>query len=150
MTATPHSEVLLPPSSASASPASRITNAFNQIQPSPETVVLLLAILIGGFTGMGVVTFHYLIKLIHSLMLEELMGVLFHWGAWTLALVPIVGGIIVGLMRLAAPDFGPSMSTLIAAFQGIQEMSPLRPVTKMVAASVSLGTGASLGPKDPA
>ncbi|HEY9691326.1 MAG TPA: chloride channel protein [Oculatellaceae cyanobacterium] len=149
MTATPHSEVLLPPSSASASPASRITSTLNQIQPSPETVVLLLAILIGGFTGMGVVTFHYLIKLIHSLMLEELMGVLFHWGAWTLALVPIIGGIIVGLMRLAAPDFGPSMSTLIAAFQGIQEMSPLRPVTKMVAASVSLGTGASLGPEGP-
>jgi H+/Cl- antiporter ClcA len=41
------------------------------------------------------------------------------------------------------------MSSLIAAAQGIQEISPLRPVTKMVAAAVSLGTGASLGPEGP-
>jgi H+/Cl- antiporter ClcA len=41
------------------------------------------------------------------------------------------------------------MSALIAAAQGIEKISPLRPVTKMVAAAVSLGTGASLGPEGP-
>jgi len=149
MTATPPSEVLLPPASTSASPASRVTRVLNRIQPTPETVVLLLAVLIGGFTGMGVVTFHYLIHLIHGLMLEDVMNVLSSWGPWTLACIPIFGGIIVGLMRVAWPDFGPSMSSLIAASQGVRELLPLRPVTKMVAASVSLGTGASLGPEGP-
>ncbi|HEY9749422.1 MAG TPA: chloride channel protein, partial [Allocoleopsis sp.] len=129
--------------------ASHFAHIFNRLQPTPETVVLILAILIGGGTGMGVVTFHYLIELIHSLMLEDLMGAIAPWGAWTLACVPILGGVIVGFMRWRWRDFGPGISSLIAATHGKQETSPIRPVTKMVAASVSLGTGASLGPEGP-
>ena len=132
-----------------ASPFLRFHRFLNHLQPSAETVVLILAVIIGSSTGMGSVTFHYLIQLIHTWMLRDLMGYISVWGAWTLACVPMVGGLIVGLMRVARPDFGPSMSSLIAAAQGIQEISPLRPVTKMVAAAVSLGTGASLGPEGP-
>ncbi|MBD2097128.1 chloride channel protein [Trichocoleus sp. FACHB-591] len=128
---------------------SHFAHILNRLQPTPETVVLILAILIGGGTGMGVVTFHYLIELIHSLMLEDLMGAIAPWGAWTLACVPMLGGVIVGFMRWRWQDFGPGISSLIAATQGKREISPIRPVTKMVAASVSLGTGASLGPEGP-
>ena len=42
---------------------------INRFQPSPETIVLFLAVFIGVSTGMGVVTFHYLIDLIHILLL---------------------------------------------------------------------------------
>ena len=100
---------------------------------------------------MGVVTFHFLIHLIHSLTLEDLMGVIGSWGAWTLACVPALGGVIIGLMRLLSPDFGPGISSMIAAVQkeGLPVAPVLKPVTKMVAASVSLGTGASLGPEGP-
>ncbi|MCV3213271.1 chloride channel protein [Plectonema radiosum NIES-515] len=126
----------------------RLTRLVNRFQPSPETVVLFLAVLIGGGTGMGVVTFHYLIELIHRLMLENFMGAIAHWGAWTLACVPILGGLIVGLMRWRTQDFGPGLSTLIAS-QGTEVTRQLRPVTKMLAASVSLGSGASLGPEGP-
>ncbi|MGH7999101.1 MAG: chloride channel protein, partial [Brasilonema sp.] len=129
--------------------SARLTHLFNSFQPSPETVVLLLAILIGGGSGMGVVTFHYLIELIHRLMLENFMGAIGGWGSWTLACVPILGGLIVGLMRWRTQDFGPELSTLIAASQGGEIKRPLRPVTKMLAASVSLGSGASLGPEGP-
>ncbi|MBD1888498.1 chloride channel protein [Coleofasciculus sp. FACHB-SPT9] len=149
MSATPLSDVLLAESSAPTSPASRLTKILNRLEPSPESVVLLLAVLIGTGTGMGVVTFHYLIAVIHSLMLEGVMGIIGGWGAWTLACIPILGGLIVGLMRLAWPDFGPNISSLIAAAQGVRELLPLRPVTKMVAAAVSLGSGASLGPEGP-
>jgi H+/Cl- antiporter ClcA/CBS domain-containing protein len=112
---------------------------------------MILAVLIGGSTGMGVVTFHYLIHLIHSLTMQDLMGVIFPWGSWTLALAPTLGGIIIGLMRWRWPDFGPGISSMIAAVQQASRTVPLalRPVTKMVAASVSLGTGASLGPEGP-
>ncbi|HEY9599169.1 MAG TPA: chloride channel protein [Cyanophyceae cyanobacterium] len=137
------------PSSALASPFERFTGFLNRIQPSPETVVLFLAVVIGVSTGMGSVTFHSLIHLIHTWMLRDVMGYISVWGAWTLACVPSLGGLIVGLMRVARPDFGPNMSSLIAAAQGIREISPLRPVTKMVAAAVSIGTGASLGPEGP-
>jgi H+/Cl- antiporter ClcA/CBS domain-containing protein len=98
---------------------------------------------------MGVVTFHYLIQLIHHLMLENFMGVIGVWGAWTLACVPTLGGLIVGLMRWRTQDFGPGLSSLIAASQKGEIQRPLRPVTKMLAASVSLGSGASLGPEGP-
>jgi H+/Cl- antiporter ClcA len=127
----------------------RFTQLINRFQPSPETVVLFLAVLIGGSTGMGVVTFHYLIKLINNFMLENLMGQIGIWGAWTLAAVPTLGGIIVGLMRWQTQDFGPGLSSLIAVSQGKEAKKPLRPVTKMIAAAVSLGSGASLGPEGP-
>jgi H+/Cl- antiporter ClcA len=129
--------------------AARLTHLINRLQPSPETVVLFLAMLIGGGTGMGVVTFHYLIQLIHDLMLENFMGLIGIWGAWTLACVPTLGGLIVGLMRWRTQDFGPGLSSLIAVSQGREVKQQLRPVTKMIAAAVSLGSGASLGPEGP-
>ncbi|MHC5726153.1 MAG: chloride channel protein, partial [Nostoc sp.] len=130
-------------------PSAPLAHLINRFQPSPETVVLFLAMLIGGGTGMGVVTFHYLIQLIHQLMLENLMGQIGVWGAWTLACVPTLGGLIVGLMRWRTQDFGPGLSSLIAASQGTEIRRPLRPVTRMLAAAVSLGSGASLGPEGP-
>lgn len=138
-------------SSLASTFSSHLTRLFNRLQPSPETVVLILAVLIGSVTGMGVVTFHYLIESIHSLMLENVMGKISIWGAWTLACVPIIGGLLVGLMRWRWHDLGPSISSLIAATQGKSAVvvRQLRPVTKMVAASISLGTGASLGPEGP-
>ncbi len=125
------------------------TLLLNRLQPSPEILVLILAVLIGGGAGMGIVTFHYLIELIHSLLLENLMGAISPWGPWTLACVPTLGGVIIGLMRWRWPDFGPGISALIATVQGSRQVSPIRPITKMVAASVSLGSGASLGPEGP-
>jgi H+/Cl- antiporter ClcA/CBS domain-containing protein len=127
----------------------RFTQLINRFQPSSETVVLFLAVLIGGSTGMGIVTFHYLIQLINNFMLENLMGQIGSWGAWTLAAVPTLGGIIVGLMRWRTQDFGPGLSSLIAVSQGKEAKKPLRPVTKMIAAAVSIGSGASLGPEGP-
>ncbi|MBK1987077.1 chloride channel protein [Sphaerospermopsis aphanizomenoides BCCUSP55] len=134
---------------AFSKPPARLTHLINLFQPSPETVVLFLAMLIGGGTGMGVVTFHYLIQLIHDLMLEDFMGQIGVWGAWTLACVPTLGGLIVGLMRWRTQDFGPGLSSLIAVAQGREVKRQLRPVTKMIAAAVSLGSGASLGPEGP-
>ncbi|HYW19472.1 MAG TPA: chloride channel protein [Nodularia sp. (in: cyanobacteria)] len=130
-------------------PSTRLTQLINRFQLSPETVVLFLALLIGGGTAMGVVTFHYLIELIDHLMRAKFLGVINIWGDWTLACVPILGGLIVGLMRWYAQDFGPGLSSMIAASQGTELKQQLRPVTKMLAASVSLGSGASLGTEGP-
>lgn len=135
-------------------PSPQLTRLLNRFQLSPESVVLFLALLIGSGAGIGVVTFHYLIELVHSLMLEKLMGVISVWGAWTLACIPTLGGVIVGLMRGAKQDFAPGLSALIAAVRGnaVRRWAPQQlrsSLTKMVAASVSLGSGASLGPEGP-
>lgn len=151
MSALPSPNGLLPEQPPFASPSPPLTRILNRLQPTPETIVMILAVLIGGSTGMGVVTFHYLIHLIHSLTMQDLMGVISPWGSWTLAAAPILGGIIIALMRWRSPDFGPGISSMIAAVEQASRTVPfaLRPVTKMVAASVSLGTGASLGPEGP-
>lgn len=144
-------KVLIQP--ALSTPSAGLTHLLNRFQLSPESIVLILAVLIGGSTGVGVVTFHFLIELIHRLMLEDLMGIISRWGAWTLACVPLLGGLIVGLMRGAKQDFGPGLSSLIAATQGSNTQKvackELQPIIKMLAAAVSLGSGASLGPEGP-
>lgn len=127
----------------------RLTNLINRFQPSPETVVLFLAMLIGGGTGIAVITFRYLIELIRNFMLVDLMGQIGVWGSWTLACVPTFGGVIIGFMRWRTQDFGPGLSSLIADSQRTDAKLQLRPVTKIIAAAVSLGSGASLGPEGP-
>lgn len=128
--------------------SSAVSRLLRQIQPPPEGLVMVLAVLIGGGAGLGIITFHYLIKVIQRLTLEDLMGVIAPWGAWTLAIVPVLGGIVVSIMRWYSHNFQSPQPTTIAA-ANLPELSPFRPVTKMVAAAVSLGTGASLGPEGP-
>jgi H+/Cl- antiporter ClcA/CBS domain-containing protein len=121
----------------------------NRFQPSPEAIVLLLAIFVGGGGGLGVVLFRYLIELTHHLLQENLMGWLGQFGGWTLALIPMLGGAIVGLLRWQMKDFGQGLGGLRGAIDNAQDIPILRPVTKAIAAAVSLGSGASLGPEGP-
>jgi H+/Cl- antiporter ClcA len=138
------------PNLSSSHPAvSPVTSLFNRLQPTPETTVLLLAVFVGSGAGAGVVILRFLIHFIHRLTWREVSGFLSVWGHWTLALIPLLGGIVVGLMRWRIKDFGPGLSTLLETVQGGGNVLPIKPVSKMVAAAVSLGTGASLGPEGP-
>lgn len=122
---------------------------FNHLKPTPETLVLLLAVLVGVGAGVGVVLFRSLIQTLHYLMFGEVSSFFSIWGHWTLALIPLLGGIVIGLLRWWIKDFGPGLTTLIEVVQGSREVLLLNPVTKMVTASISLGSGASLGPEGP-
>jgi H+/Cl- antiporter ClcA/predicted transcriptional regulator len=132
-----------------SSSSSHLSQFLSHLQPSPETWVLLLAVLIGVGAGVGVVLFRSLIHAMHGLMFGEVSSALSSWGHWTLALIPLLGGILIGLMRWGIKDFGPGLTTLIEVVQGSRDVLLLNPLTKMVAASVSLGSGASLGPEGP-
>ncbi|MGQ9873347.1 chloride channel protein, partial [Leptodesmis sp.] len=140
---------LTSPPPASDSTGSATTHSPAWFQPSPETIVLLLAFVIGGGTGLAVVSFRYLIEKVHSLLLEDLMSVISAWGFWVLACIPCIGGLIVGLMRSRWKDFGLPLSALTAESQTSHRVSPLKATVKTIAASVSLGSGASLGPEGP-
>ncbi|MFM7447545.1 MAG: chloride channel protein [Leptolyngbyaceae cyanobacterium] len=129
-------------------PTVSLASAVNRFHLSPETIVLLLAVAIGGGTGLAVVLFHCLIAAVHSLLLEDLMGLIGAWGGWTLACIPVIGGLIVGLIRWRWQGFGLGISSLIVATQGY-EVSPLQATAKAIAAAISLGSGASLGPEGP-
>jgi H+/Cl- antiporter ClcA/CBS domain-containing protein len=144
---------VIPPSQILPTPLAHLTNKLNRLDPSPGIVVMLLSVSIGGAGGLGVILFHYLIDLFHSsahtLILEDIKGLLHIQGNWLIALIPIIGGIIVGMMRWYWRDFGPNIHSTIAATQSGKKIAPWRGIIKMVAASISLGTGASLGPEGP-
>lgn len=128
---------------------SRLNLFLTQLQPNPETLVLLLAVLVGLGAGVGVVLFRFLIHRMHGLMFGEVSSALSVWGHWTLALIPLLGGLVIGLLRWWIKDFGPGLATLIEVVQGSRDVLLLNPVIKMVTASISLGSGASLGPEGP-
>ncbi|HEY9700114.1 MAG TPA: chloride channel protein [Trichocoleus sp.] len=139
-----HSEV----TASELSPKS-LNRFWHRLQPSPEAIVLLLAVLVGTGAGSGVVLFRALIHAAHHFMFGEVSSFLSSWGHWTLALIPLLGGMIIGLMRWRMRNFGPGLATLLEVVQGSRELLLLNPITKMVAASISLGSGASLGPEGP-
>ena len=142
-------KVLLPQQPEKKSLSDRLTSLLNRLQPSPETLVLIPALLIGGGTGLVIVLFHYLIELVKLSTLEYLNGNITSLYPWALVGIPTLGGLIVGAIRYYYQSFfNQGISSLISN-QRIQIISPFRPLIKMVAASISLGMGASLGPEGP-
>jgi H+/Cl- antiporter ClcA len=69
--------------------------------------------------------------------------------SWPVVLVPFVGGLAVGALRSLARDLGPSLPSLMAMAEGSLQAAPRLPLLRLVAASLSLGSGASLGPEGP-
>ncbi len=68
---------------------------------------------------------------------------------WPVVVVPTLGGLAVGLLRHVAGSIGPGLSSLMAIADGSQGGEPRLPWLRLVAASLSLGSGASLGPEGP-
>lgn len=102
---------------------------------SPEVLVLTLAAVIGGGTGLCVVGFRWGVDWIHRSGFEILMGWVGGWGAWSLALVPWLGGLLVGGVGRVVQAW-PVLSTRYA-------------LGRLGLAALSLGMGASLGPEGP-
>ena len=148
-TALPEPKILLPPIPKTVSLSDRLTSCLNRLQPSPEALVLISALLIGGSTGLALIFFRYLIDLFQMLAFNKLLDYISTWGAWLVALIPILGGGLIGLMRWWFPAFLGQGLTALLSDTRIQTVSPLRPAIKMLAAAISLGTGASLGPEGP-
>ena len=149
MTIVSEPKVLVSQPEKQTSLSDRLTDFLNRLQPSPEALILISALLIGGGSGLAMVLFHKLIELCQILTFENLLGKLTFGEGWTLACIPPLGGLIVGLLYWCFPDYiGQGFSALLSNTRE-QKISPLRPIIKMLAAAVSLGTGASLGPEGP-
>lgn len=117
---------------------------------SPESYLLLLAAGVGLSTGAAIVGFHLLYESLHQGVFGWLSSALSAWGGYrTLALIPLLGGLVMGGLILLWPRFGPSMTGLIGLARGTGADEPLRTPQKLLAASLSLASGASLGPEGP-
>lgn len=125
---------------------------LDRYQISDSAILGAVALGLGLATGAGVWIFKQMILLGHKFFLEGLGGFLETYGTWTIALVPILGGLIVGLVQVYF--IGNERHHGVA---GIIESVALsggrlrwwRIPAKTVASAVSIGAGASVGPEDP-
>lgn len=68
---------------------------------------------------------------------------------WPVVVVPCLGGLVVGLLRRFGGDLGPGLPSVMAMADGSVAATPRLPFQRLLAASLSLGSGASLGPEGP-
>jgi H+/Cl- antiporter ClcA len=116
--------------------------------PPPETGTPLKALLQIGLGGLGYLQPAPAPPEPLPLALPE-PQMLWWLESWPVVLVPLVGGLAVGVLRTIARDLGPSLPSLMAMADGAMEAAPKLPFLRLVAASISLGSGASLGPEGP-
>lgn len=130
----------------------KVVQWLDRRQP-PETVIVGgLAVLVGGLSALGVWLFKRLIDLFHTLAFEQLGRGLAGWGPWTVILLPVLGGLAVGLLKRYW--IGTERHHGVA---GIMEAVALaggrlryrRLPAKVLAAALSIGSGAAVGPEDP-
>ncbi|MCB0106218.1 MAG: chloride channel protein, partial [Caldilineaceae bacterium] len=125
---------------------------INRHQPSEAVVLGATAVMVGIGSGLSIWAFEHLIEFAHWLFFEQLGEVLAEQAFWLILFVPLIGGIIVGL--IGQHLIGEERHHGVA---GIMESVALaggrlryrRIPAKTAAAALSIGAGASVGPEDP-
>ncbi len=121
-------------------------------QPSEAVVLGGLALLTGLAAGGGVWVFKRLIDLFRFPLFGSLAAAAGRWGGWTAVCVPVIGGLIVGLIGryLTREERVHGVAGVIesVALAGGRLRYQSFPVKTLVS-SISIGSGASVGPEDP-
>ncbi len=133
-----------------------ITNLSDMIatvRRSQTLLLIVLAILVGLGGGIGVWLFKLIYNLLQTFMFQTAGGWLAPFGKWTLALIPVIGGLAVGLFNhyflKEEKVHGTAAVMQSVALSGGRLPYQSAPA-KAAAAALSLGSGASVGPEDPA
>jgi len=112
----------------------------------------LAAMAVGLAAGAGIWLFKQMIGWAHTAAFEWLAGALGRLGPWTVALLPAVGGLVVGWLwqRFVGHERYHGVAGVMeaVALAGGRLEYHLAPM-KTVAAALSIGSGASVGPEDP-
>ncbi len=121
-------------------------------QPSETVLLSGLALVVGLTSGVGIWLFKWLIGLIHSAFFDRLSLFLGHFGGWAVMFLPVTGGVVVGLILhfLVGEERHHGVAGIIEAVAlAGGRLRYQRVPLKTVAAAVSIGSGASVGPEDP-
>ncbi len=137
---------------SSSNNRTRFSIWLDHLQPSESIVLVGLAFGVGLAAGVGVWAFEKLIEISREIMFGGIGGALGHIGHWALLFIPVIGGLVVGL--IIHFFVGEEQHHGVA---GIMESVALaggrlryqRIPAKSVASAVSIGSGASVGPEDP-
>ncbi|GJN22062.1 hypothetical protein PR202_gb09593 [Eleusine coracana subsp. coracana] len=123
----------------------------------PEWALLLIGCLLGLATGICVAAFNRGVHVIHE---WAWAGTPNEGAAWLrlqrlsdtwhrILLIPVTGGVVVGMMHGLLEIFDQFKLSKTARRQGINFVAAIFPTVKAVQAAVTLGTGCSLGPEGP-
>ncbi len=122
---------------------------------SGPVIMVCAALFVGITSGSGVLLFKKMINLIHGGVFSGFGYTLLFFGHWAFLLVPVIplmGGLIVGLIVhffIRGDRYHGVAGVMEAvALAGGRLYYRLLPA-KTIAASLSIGTGASVGPEDP-
>lgn len=130
----------------------RFQLAADRYVPAGSVLLGLAGVAVGLSTGLGVWLFKFMITAVHQVGFDWLGASLATWGAWTIALVPVVGGLVVGGLwqRFVGHERYHGVAGIMeaSALAGGRLQYWLTPI-KTVAAAISIGAGASVGPEDP-
>jgi chloride channel protein, CIC family len=125
---------------------------INRLQVSETAVLIFIGIIVGLLTGLGVWLFKQLINLAHTFFYTDAGGLLARLGGWTIVLVPVIGGLVVGLIMqyLVGVELHHGVTGIIESVAlGGGRLRYWRAPVKAIAAALSIGAGASVGPEDP-
>ena len=125
---------------------------LERYQVSDSALLGTVALGLGLSTGIGVWLFKWLIDLSHVFFSEFLGKFLANYGTWLLFLLPVVGGLIVGLVQFyfigVERHHGVAGIIESVALSG-GRLRFWRVPAKAVASAISIGAGGSVGPEDP-
>jgi chloride channel protein, CIC family len=125
---------------------------FKKFQLSETIILWGLAFVVGLTTGAGVWLFKRLIDLTHTVEYSWFGAQLSRLGSWTFILLPVFGGLIVGLIVhffIGEEQHGGVTSVMESVALAGGRLRYQRAPARIVAAAVSIGSGASVGPEDP-
>lgn len=131
---------------------SNLARWLDRLQPSESVVLGGAALLVGLTSGIGVWLFKRLIDLAHLVVFGELGTFLGKFGIWTVALLPVLGGVVVGLVVhyfIGEERHHGVAGIMEAVALGGGRLRYRRVPAKAIAAALSIGSGASVGPEDP-
>ncbi len=120
--------------------------------PNDRIVDVIAVLIIGLGSGAGVMFFKFAYHWLGGVMFTDLGGWLGQWGAWTIVLIPVIGGLVVGLLHqfLIARERHHGVSGIMEAVAlAGGRLRYWRAPLKILTSIISLGAGASVGPEDP-
>jgi chloride channel protein, CIC family len=129
-----------------------ITGWFERLRLPGSMLLGVVAVSVGLTAGAGVWLFKQMITWAHAFFFGWVGGTLAPFGPWTVALVPALGGLLVGLLwhHFVGDERYHGVAGIMeaVALVGGRLEYHLGPV-KTIAAALSIGAGASVGPEDP-
>ncbi len=129
-----------------------IRRKLKQVKISETLILWSLAIFLGLATGIGVWVFKELINLTYQALYGLLGSSLSTIGRWTLFILPVIGGLLVGAIiyffvkeDVHSGVAGIMESVALAGGRLNYRRAPIR----IIGSAISIGSGASVGPEDP-